>query len=187
MAKAADSDCIRVENDLERLACYDRDSGRAPEVTATPSAADDWFVQTSTSALTDEVSVMLSVFSEEAFDCSLRKAKQATMYVRCNENTTALVVHTGCHMTSSEYNNYGDVTYRLDEQRAKTVAMSESTNNMSLGLWSGGKSIPLIKSMFGKSRMIIRMTPFGDNPITVTFNISGLENAAVPLRKACNW
>jgi type VI secretion system protein VasI len=41
--------------------------------------------------------------------------------------------------------------------------------------------------MFGKSTMIVRITPFGENPFTATFNISGLEEAIVPLRQACKW
>jgi type VI secretion system protein VasI len=65
--------------------------------------------------------------------------------------------------------------------------MEESTNNRSLGLWSGGRSIPVIKQMFGKKQMIARMRPFNENAFTVTFNISGLEEASKPLRNACGW
>jgi type VI secretion system protein VasI len=90
-------------------------------------------------------------------------------------------------MTSSAYSDYDHIIYRLDDEKAQTINTNESTNNRSLGLWSGARSIPVIKRMFGKSTMIVRMTPFGENPFTATFNISGLEEAIVPLRQACKW
>ena len=103
------------------------------------------------------------------------------------DNATALIINTECHMTSSDYNDYGDVTYRLDDQPARTVGMVESTNNRALGLWSGGRAIPLVKQMLGKTKMIMRMTPYGENPFTATFNISGLDKSIAPLQQACGW
>jgi type VI secretion system protein VasI len=90
-------------------------------------------------------------------------------------------------MTSSENNNYGDVTFRVDDQKARTVGFEESTNKRSLGLWRGGRSIPEIKRLFGGKKLIARMTPYSENPFTATFNITGLEEAIEPLRKACHW
>lgn len=69
----------------------------------------------------------------------------------------------------------------------RAVDADASTDNKALGLWSGGKAIPVVKQMLGKSTMITRMTPFSESPFTATFNISGLNRAIEPLRKACNW
>ncbi|MFK4823175.1 type VI secretion system-associated protein TagO, partial [Paenochrobactrum sp. BZR 588] len=100
---------------------------------------------------------------------------------------TSLYINTGCHMTSSDYNDYGDVTYRLDSDKARKVGMAESTDNKALGLWSGGKSIPVIKQMLSKDEMVVRMTPYGQSPFTATFKIAGLSDAIKPLREECKW
>ncbi|MHA4733259.1 type VI secretion system-associated protein TagO [Ensifer adhaerens] len=31
------------------------------------------------------------------------------------------------------------------------------------------------------------MTPYGDNPIMLEFDISGLDQAVKPLREQCGW
>ena len=65
--------------------------------------------------------------------------------------------------------------------------MRESTDNRALGLWRGGESIPVIKSMLGKRRMIVRATPYGDSPFMAEFIIAGLDEEIEPLRNACSW
>ena len=90
-------------------------------------------------------------------------------------------------MTSSTYDDSGNITYRLDDETAKTVSANASTNNRALGLWRGNRSIPFLREMFGKNRMVVRMRPFNESPFTANFEISGLEDAITPLRSACNW
>ena len=100
------------------------------------------------------------------------------------ENTTSVYITTsGCHLASSEYNDYGHVTYRIDHEPAETRGFSESTDNRALGLWSGGEAIPFIKSMFGRNNLITRFTPFSESPVTARFSIAGLEDAVAPLRE----
>jgi type VI secretion system protein VasI len=185
-ALASTESCIRVENDLDRLTCYDREAGRTPRKETMGPISGAWVVEKSTSKLTDQPTVVMTTRSVETIDCGWSRG-QISLTIRCHENTTSMLFVTGCHMTSSEYNNYGDVTYRLDEEKARTVGMHESTNNRTLGLWRGGQSIPVIKSMFGKSQMVVRMTPFGESPFTANFDINGLETAITPLRQACHW
>lgn len=179
--------CISIENDLDRLACYDRAEGRSPKVERVTASPGKWVVQKETSKLTDQTNVFLGLQSEEMVNCGWNRNEKITLVVRCHENTTSLYFNTGCHMTSSEYDDYGTVRYRLDDDKARSFKGDASTNNRSLGLWSGGRSIPVIKSMFGKRQMVVRMTPYSENPFTATFNITGLKEAAEPLRKACGW
>ena len=185
-AAAAPVECANIDIDLDRLACYDREVGRIPKITALPGKGA-WVVRSEKSVLTDRIEVFMSVRSDENVVCGWNKGARVNLTLRCMDNTTALIFDTGCHMTSSEYNSHGDVTYRIDAEKARSVSMVESTDNRSLGLWSGGKAIPMIKQMLGKSRVVARMTPYGENPITATFPVSGLEDAIKPLRQACDW
>lgn len=187
-ALAADADldaCRTIENDLDRLSCYDRVSGRTP-VNETRLTSSAWNVSVETSEMTDDTNVFISVESDEAVDCGWSTQK-TTLVLRCKENTTSAYFVTGCHMTSSRYNSYGDVTYRLDDENSKTVGFEESTNNRSLGLWRGNRAIPFIKALSGHEQLLVRMTPFSENSFTVRFNIADLENVVQPLRDACHW
>ncbi|MHC5655989.1 type VI secretion system-associated protein TagO [Stappia sp. ICDLI1TA098] len=184
--KADPSTCASIENDLDRLACYDREVGRTP-TPITSQSDGKWIVTTEKNKLTDQTDVFLTVESDEAVNCSWSRGEKIHLVMRCRENTTAIIINTGCHMTSSNYSNYGDVTYRIDQEPARTIGMRESTNNRSLGLWNGRQAIPVIKQMIGKNQVIMKMTPYGNNPIIATFQISGLETAIEPLRKECSW
>lgn len=186
-AEAAPSDCLKIPNDLDRLACYDRETGRTPSASTLPKTAGKWLVRKETSKLTDQPTVVMSVDSNESIDCGWNKGEKISLVLRCMENKTVLYFATECHMTASEYNDYGDITYRLDDEKARKVGGDASTDNRALGLWSGGKSIPVIKQMFGKNQMIVRMTPYSQSPFTATFDVAGLEEASKPLREACRW
>lgn len=185
---SAQTDCRSIEADLDRLACYDRESGRTP--IATPVETDSqWRVRVEKSEMTDEENVYVSVDADEPVSCQqFSDPEKPTLVLRCQENTTSLIIATsGCHLVSSQYNDYGDVTYRIDDLSSRTRGFDESTSNRSLGLWSGGTSIPFIKSMFGHKELLTRFTPFNSNPVTARFQIGGLEEAIAPLREACGW
>lgn len=179
--------CAGIENDLDRLACYDAASGRTPS-SKTSKAAGSWNERIVTSEFEDTKDVFLYVDSEAPIDCgSLRGSSEARLFLRCMENTTAVIIQTKCHLTSSRYNGYGDVDVRMDDAPAKVVSMESSTSNDALGLWSGGKAIPFIKSMIGKEKLITRFTPFSESPVTARFDITGLDEAIAPLRESCGW
>ncbi|MGB3503491.1 MAG: type VI secretion system-associated protein TagO [Mesorhizobium sp.] len=178
--------CIRTENDLDRLACYDKASGRRP-VAVTAQSKGKWILHTEKSAMTDQATVVLSLESNESPNCGWNKGAKINLVLRCMENRTVAYFDTGCHMTSSDYNSYGDIQYRVDDAKAVTVGGNASTDNRSLGLWSGGKSVPFIKRLIGKTKLTARMTPYGESPFTASFDIGGLEGSLEPLRKACGW
>lgn len=185
-SSAAPVECAGIEPDLDRLACYDKEVGRTPTATALP-AKGKWQVRSEKSAITDKTDVFMSVVSTEIIDCGFNRGGQIRLTLRCMDDATSVIFDTGCHMASSDYNNYGHVTYRTDADKAQVARMDASTNNQALGLWNGGRSIPMIKNMLGKSEMIVKMTPYSENPFTATFEIGGLDQSIKPLREACAW
>ncbi|WP_348681953.1 type VI secretion system-associated protein TagO [uncultured Halomonas sp.] len=160
---------------------------------ASPKPAEPnspWFVRQDTSPMDDSTSVFLSTYSKELVPHKYRsgRAAPAVLQLRCMENTTALYIEfNGHYMVSSRYQDWGDVDLRVDAGNARTIGMHESTDNQVLGLFRGGQSIPVIKSMFGAEKLLVRATPFNESPITVTFDVSDLESEITPLREACHW
>ena len=154
------------------------------------AALSPWSTSKQVSPVDDSTSVWLTTYSNEAIShrYRLRQEAPARLQLRCLENTTALyVAFNDHHMASSPYHDWGHVVIRIDSQQARTIKMSESTDNRLLGLFRGNQSIPVIRSMFGGEQLLVRATPFGGAPITVTFDITGLEKEIAPLRQACNW
>ena len=152
--------------------------------------AHAWDIESETSLLTDEKNVYITTESNESLACSRNQSK-ATLQISCRENVTFLVLVTDCHLTSSEYNSYGEITYRIDSMPARTKDFTKSTNNKALGLWEGWASLPLIRELVGSysspKKLVMRFTPYGESSETITFNIRGLKEKIRPLAQACNW
>lgn len=175
--------CAEITSDDARLLCYDvlfrtTLNSQIPEM--------EWVVDIQTSQMTDEETVSLIVVSNESVDCSFGRQSRTSLILRCLENTTSAIFHTQCHMASG-HGGYGNVTYRVGDNAPETREFEASTNNRALGLWRGAQSIPFIQDLLGQDRLLVRMTPYGSNPIEVSFNITGIDEEIVPLREACNW
>lgn len=157
--------------------------------TGKPAEPDDgaWQVEVTTSAMTDTTNVFASLESENSQICrSYGSSSRLTLWVRCLENTTAVIFSGDCHMASG-FHGYGDVTYRLDDDKAVTKGFQESTDNLALGLWSGGSAIPFAKAILGKHRLIVRFTPFGMSPVEYNFDLKGSDAAIQRVREQCSW
>jgi len=187
-AAAADSplDCAKIDDDQQRLNCYDR-IYRTTTTTAAPAASNGrWVVVSDTSKIDDSVNVMMVATALKPVVNRYGHTEDAQLYILCRENTTDLSVFFGGeHM--ADLGSYGEVTTRIDKQKAVTKRWVESTDNKHLGLWGGGRSIPFIKTLFGGKVLLVQATPYSENTLTLEFPIEGIENAIIPLREACNW
>lgn len=112
--------------------------------------------------------------------------KKASLIVRCEENSTSVYFILGDQYLA-DIQGYGDITFRLDSEKAITKGFEASTDNKALGLWRDSDAIPFIKNMVGIDNMIVRVTPYNQSPITVDFPVKGLDGAIKPLREACRW
>lgn len=178
----ASQTCASISSDAQRLACYDMEYKPAPTV----SKSSKWSVSENVSPMDDSKTVTLHLESSEPIQNRYRGITTADLYIRCQEKTTSLFFVYGDNFLSS-IQGYGQVTYRIDAKPSSTKNMTESTDNKALGLWTGGSSIPFVKSMFGGENLVVRITPFNESPVTAQFQISGLEDAIKPLRAACGW
>jgi len=145
-----------------------------------------WRQATDKSKIDDSKSVYLQLESNNSVSGRFGSAGPATLTLRCLENKTAVVFQfAGAFM--ADIQGYGDITYRIDDKKAQTRSFVESTNNESLGLWSGGSSIPFIKALFGAKTLYVRAVPYNENPVEAEFNVAGLDDHIGELRQACRW
>ena len=90
------------------------------------------------------------------------------------------------HLTSSNYSTYGDVSFRIDDQKLGAWSMTASDNRRALGLWNG-RGIGQIKRLIEGQTLQAWITPYSENEIHLTFNISGIGEALVDVRENCGW
>lgn len=206
MANEADTVVCHQFNgsDAARLGCYDRATGfdRPADRTKSendsttktgetnsepvvPTLVSKWQLRSRTSAIDDSTNVFMTLVSDDFIKGRFGTAGPMVISIHCRENTTLFYINFN-ELFMSDF-QHGRVTYRLDSTEARNVNMKESTDNMALGLWRGGSSIPFIKRMFGHEEMLVRATPHSESAVTATFSVAGLEEKIGPLREACNW
>ena len=182
------SSCHDVVDDDLRLNCYDSATGYEPpgDIKKPANEIGNWRVTVDSSPMDDSKTVIVQLDSTNAVINQYGQPTEGWILLRCKENTTSMYVSFAGYFMS-DLNGKGRVEYRLDNLNMSSVRMSESNDHSVLGLWTGGQSIPMIKSMFGHEKMVMRATPFSDSTVTLEFDIGGLDNAVVELREACNW
>lgn len=181
-AALAQEECAKITNPEDRLNCYDT----AFKTVEPPKKSGDWVVRQDTSKLDDTKTVVLMVESDQPIRKRFGGTESGTLLIRCQENTTSLFF-TWAGNFMSDLQGRGRVDYRIDDTPASRINTDVSTDNTALGLWSGGTAIPFIKRLIGANTLYVRATPFSDSPVEMTFNISGLDQAIIPLKDACKW
>jgi len=80
------------------------------------------------------------------------------------------------------------VTYRFDTENAKTESWLVSTSNDSMFYSHKSKdTIKFIQRLMEADRFVVRATPYDNGPITVTFDVQGLKNAAKQFNNVLPW
>ena len=143
----------------------------------------NWYIQIEPSD-TDRQNVSLSTQATEPVHLRF-KSILPVLEIRCLEKRTALILHFD-GVVMSDRDGHGDVKFRIDDDKAFTRSLSESTDGQALGL-SGGQSISLIQELFGGNTLLIHATPYGQAPISFELDISDLQEASKPLKAACDW
>ncbi len=142
-----------------------------------------WHVAKDKSNLDDSLNVYMHVTADNTIPGTLNQPVRPKLWMRCAENTTSFFVDWDVYIHIQN----SPMTYRINSKQVQTKSFSVSTDHKALGYFSGRKSIPFIKSLFGANKLLMQVTPYGKNPAQVTFDVSDLEQAIKPLRKACGW
>lgn len=179
--------CAVVKSSVDRLACYD-DLAKMRDGSAPGSRTErvgNWNVTTETSKIDDSTNVFMRLVSENTFSDRYGNQRAGDIYIVCREHRTDLYIILG-GMFLADSGGFGQVTVRIDRNKARVLYFSASTDHQALGLWRGA-GVGFIKQMMNGKRVLFEVTPFNESAVTVEFEIDGLDNAIKPLRKACGW
>ena len=173
--------CAVLAGELERLDCYDtiaKNNNLAGEQTQEHdiTSKGEWDVDIEINPIDDSKTVVLSVGSSSGVSFF---GKPGAFVLRCKSNKTDAYISWGNLLGPRAF-----VVSRIGKEEAKRKEWHLSTNRKSS---FHPTPVSFIKNMIGHDALVAQITPFGKSPVTATFNISGLENAIVPLREACGW
>lgn len=188
--------CHIMSTDYIRLLCYDKASGyvklkpdQPEEVVSEASSVEpdvkplgkQWRYTDEISALDNRKDVWLSLTSKNTEGNSIGSPIRATMWVRCMENKTNLLINFDRYTTDNQ-----SVKYRFDDGPVQKQWMETMRGGDGIGIWSGSRAIPFIKRMFNKDSLVISYDTY-TGPVEFTFDISGLRDRIDPLTTACQW
>ena len=77
------------------------------------------------------------------------------------------------------------VEYRIDEQAPKEQIWNSASNGMAS--FFPGRVIEFLKKLEGNNQLTAKVTPKGRHVTMATFDITGIETALTPIKKACRW
>lgn len=176
------SNCPSIENDIARLACYDKNAENSKHNENKQSKSDklkkydDWIVDITESPLDDSKEVMIIKVANDYKN----NRNTAILMLRCQRNKTDAFVSWDEYLGS----NNMKVAYRIDKEKAKNSWWNASSNGKGSFI---PKPISFIKSLEGKDSIYIEAENYRGGRVSATFDISGIEEVIEPLRKACNW
>jgi len=159
----------------------------AAALSASSMAVLAWEVKIETSPMDDSTNVWLSVEADEpALSAAPGPYHTPALNITCREGVTDMSVWFGGH-DMADYQEY-PVTYRVGNETAQQTTRFElDTSEEHLGLWGGRYTTEFVKALMGHDRFVIEALASGGEILRVVFDITGLEQAIIPLRESCGW
>jgi len=173
--------CAVITGDLARLSCYDKlakDNNLSGKQSTAPAikGTGKWHVSIDVNPIDDSKSVTLSLNADSGQN---KWKKGISLIARCRSNTTEMYINWQDYLGGE-----ARVLTRVGDSKALTSEWSLSTDKKATFRRA---PITFLKKMLAANKLIAQVTPYNDNPITVVFDTSGLQNAIKPLRSTCGW
>ena len=149
------------------------------------SGSGAWRVRAETNPIDDTQTVTLSLTAETG---TSRSGDPVTFIARCKSNTTEAYAVWGDFLgddSSDVYAEWKRVIVRIGAREAREEQWNVSTDRNATFApgWAGN----FLKELLDEERLVLQTIPYGENPNTAIFDVSGLRGVLGELAKTCNW
>ena len=153
---------------------------RAPTATPTPSMGK-WNTSSETNPLDDTTTAMALLKADSGEGTY---GDPIFLAIRCRSNETNAYISWESYLGLDSPR----VTYRIGSATAQSKLWSLSTNNQTT-FYPGTQAavIAFIKELMAADQFAAQVTPYSESPITAIFDPTGMENAAMGVKLACDW
>ncbi len=125
----------------------------------------------------------LWVRSDEKADVAELTDLRPTLWIRCAQGRTTAFVDWGVFLDGRGM----DVYFKVDGDPVEKKFLKVDATRQRVGQWRNDIIVPTLQDMLGAKRISMRLVPKGLEPMIVRFKIEGLDQAIIPLRRACGW
>lgn len=146
-----------------------------PIVAPPPEEPVGWRLKTETSPIDDSTTYILRRDAEEEVGTGIF-ASTPTLLIRHKEGELELYITVGQFLGMDKTL----VTCRLGTSPAQDSEWSLSTDGKAI--FYPGNVDAFVRQLMANDKMVIRLTPYGESPITTTFILSGLTDAIEPMK-----
>jgi len=144
-----------------------------------------WNLHTGTNPIDDTTTVTLTLAAEKG---TSQQGDPVTFVARCKSNKTEAYVVWGDFLgddSKDVYSNWKNVTIRIGAGDARDERWGVSTDRKAT--FSPGWAGSLLKKLLGNERLVLQTIPYGENPNTAVFDVTGLSSVLGVLSGTCNW
>lgn len=177
--------CLSIAANDVRLDCYDNlAKSISVPVAGLDSSRGKWVHRVERDPMTDFEVSSWRLPAEGDVPGLGGSGVRPILVVQCNNNETELYVDWRRFIAGGGVNGDVTITYRVDSHPANKTVWGLSTNRE--GTFSRNAILSTRVMMSGKN-LLISTVPYGDNPISVNFNIDGINQALADVAKRCGW
>ena len=144
---------------------------------AIESGTGRWKLITERSLIDDSQTIILQLYADSEIRSGYHKT-QPVLFLRYKESRLESYIAYDIFIGSDGT----DVTLRLGSGSAQTRSWSTSSDYKAV--FYPGSVENFINDMSRVDTLVVRLTPYGESPITATFTTTGLSEAAKPLLRA---
>ncbi|MBL7114695.1 MAG: hypothetical protein ISS35_02925 [Kiritimatiellae bacterium] len=134
-----------------------------------------WKIRTDISAIDDSKSYFLSRAAEEPIGSGIFSSTP-TLMIRHKEGDLEVFIGFGTYLGSDSIT----VTHRMGSNPAQHEEWGLSTDGKSI--FCPVDAVAFVGQLLVSNRLVVRLTPYGESPVTSTFDLSGLPEAIQPMR-----
>jgi type VI secretion system protein VasI len=143
----------------------------------------NWAITSEHSFMGDSLNVSILNLAPIRHSANFTK-EQASLIIRCENGRTDLAVIFRARI-ESDYSKGVSVQHQIDHQDTLTSFWRYSTNLQ--GIFANN-AIDLIKSLLSAQKVSFKVPRYDYSGVMETyFNLDGLAEAILPLRRACSW
>lgn len=171
-----------IEESLLRLEAYDSILEKYGIRTAAASdnssePENKWYVTVDEDPMDDSKRIIFMLTADEGVNAF---GESIVLVLRYNAGKTEIFINWDTYLGSEAF-----VTIRVGKKDPETYKWPISTSSEATFYPRDG--LLLVRELLEADQFVARVTPYGDNPITAVFDVSGLKDAAKPYRETLGW
>jgi len=154
-----------------------------PTPLSTP-VTGNWITETGQSEFDDSKTVIIYLEADKAIKDWLNNEITPVLYIRCQEKALKPYIYTGTPPDKIDSYGYAKTRVRFDQESADETYAKPSTDGDSL-FFSDGKTF--IITLLKHDTLLFGFTPYGTDPVSFTFTLTGLKEAIKPVLEVCPY